>query len=72
MPNLPRSGTPDGHNNTISAGGDLFADTGGLAIVGLPGFGIVSRIGGICGTDLECAGFGNPLEFETGIVLVVD
>ena len=49
---------------------DIFADTGGLAIVGLPGFGIVSCPLGDCVDDPDflCSGPGaNILEFESGI-----
>ena len=60
--------TPQGANNTISAGGDVFADTG-LEIVGLPGFGILTCPLGDCDDDEdeECGGGDNILEFESGI-----
>jgi len=60
--------TPQGANNTISAGGDLFADTE-LEIVGLPGFGILSCPLGVCDEFAVCGGGSNILEFESGISL---
>ena len=59
---------PEGPKDTISAGGDLFADTG-FVIVGLPGFGILSCPLGVCDEVAVCGGGSNILEFETGIVL---
>jgi hypothetical protein len=53
--------TPRGAKNTVSAGGDVFADSGFEENIGLPGFGILS------GTNEFCGGTGNVLEFETGI-----
>ena len=59
---------PEGPKDTISAGGDLFADTG-FEIVGLPGFGILTCPLGVCddGESTSCGGGLNILEFETGI-----
>jgi len=57
---------PEGPKNTVSAGGDVFTDTG-FVKVGLPGFGILSCPGGNCDDVWECGGGTNILEFETGI-----
>lgn len=61
---------PVGPRNTVSAGGDVFADSGSfLDVIGLPGFGILSCPYGYCDDDpgQECGGGENVLEFETGI-----
>ena len=59
---------PQGPKKTVSAGGDVFADSGAfLDVIGLPGFGILSCPGGNCDDAWKCGGGFNILQFETGI-----